>query len=101
MAEQRKKLRLGELLIQQGLITAEFADQMIEEAHAKGIVTREEKAAMEKAKALRRQVVMVDDFPKDLGKTEIYQTTQPVTFDDLRYRTAFPDRDGHQANPAT
>ena len=46
---------------------------------------------------------MVDDFPQDLGKTEIYQTTQPVTFEELRGRTAWPEMDerGHQANPAT
>ena len=74
---------------------------MIEEAYAKGVITREDKLAMELAKTLRRQVIMVDDFPQDLGKTEIYQTTQPVTTDDLRYRTAFPDKQEHQANPAT
>jgi hypothetical protein len=27
---------------------------------------------------LRRKAIMVDDFPKDLGRTEIYQTTEPV-----------------------
>jgi hypothetical protein len=27
---------------------------------------------------------MVDDFPRDLGKSEIFQTTQPVTFEALR-----------------
>ncbi|HET9405056.1 MAG TPA: acyl-CoA dehydrogenase domain-containing protein, partial [Burkholderiales bacterium] len=86
-----------------GKIAASFADQIVEEAVAKGVITAQEKAAMERAKALRRQVIMVDDFPKDLGKTEIYQTTQPVTFEELRGRTAFPeiDKRGHQANPAT
>jgi hypothetical protein len=29
---------------------------------------------------------MVDDFPKDLGKTEIYQTTQAVSFEGLKVR---------------
>jgi hypothetical protein len=45
----------------------------------------------------------VDDFPKDLGKTEIHQTTQPVTFEALRGRTSWPeiDKKGHQPNPAT
>jgi acyl-CoA dehydrogenase len=88
---------------ERGLITAEFADQIVEEAVAKGVITKEEKSAMERAKTLRRQVIMVDDFPKDLGKTEIYQTTQPVTFEELRGRTAFPeiDKRGHQPNPAT
>ena len=39
-----------------------------------------------------------------LGKTEIYQTTQPVTFEELRGRTAWPEidkRGGHQPNPST
>ena len=31
---------------------------------------------------------MVDDFPKDLGKTEIYQTTEPVTFEALAPKQA-------------
>ena len=88
---------------EQGMITAHFAEQIVDEAHAKGVITGEEKAAMERAKTLRRQVIMVDDFPKDLGKTEIYQTTQPVTFEELRGRTSWPEieKRGHQPNPAT
>jgi len=75
---------------EQGVIAGRFADEIVDEAFAKGVITREEKVAMERAKLLRRQVIMVDDFPKDLGKTEIHQTTQPVTFDTLRRRTAWP-----------
>jgi acyl-CoA dehydrogenase len=86
-----------------GSITASFADQIVDEAVAKGVITREEKAAMDRARTLRRQVIMVDDFPKDLGKSELYQTTQPVTFETLRGRTSWPEMDkrGHQPNPAT
>ena len=69
------------------------ADQIVDEACAKGVITQEESAAMERAKALRRQVIMVDDFPKDLGRTEIHQTTQPVTHEALRGRT-FSARNG-------
>ena len=85
------------------MITAHFAEQIVDEAQAKGVITGDEKAAMGRAKTLRRQVIMVDDFPKDLGKTEIYQTTQPVTFEELRGRTSWPeiDKRGHQPNPAT
>jgi acyl-CoA dehydrogenase len=89
---------------ERGVITSEFAEQIVDEAIAKGVISPEEKATMERAKVLRRQVIMVDDFPQDLGKTEIYQTTQPVTFEELRGHTAWPemDKDGHhQANPAT
>ena len=39
-----------------------------------------------RAQALRRKVIMVDDFPQDLGKSEIFQTTEAVTFEALRRR---------------
>jgi len=71
-----------------GQISGRLADDMVEEALAKGVITPEEKAAMERAKTLRRKAIMVDDFPKDLGKTEIYQTTEPVTFEALRGQTS-------------
>jgi acyl-CoA dehydrogenase len=44
-----------------------------------GIITQAEARIIERASALRRKAIMVDDFPKDLGKTEIYQTTEPVS----------------------
>ena len=69
-----------------GLIAGRFADEIVEAAFKKGVITKDEMAAMERARILRRQVIMVDDFPRDLGKTEIYQTTQPVTFEALRRR---------------
>jgi acyl-CoA dehydrogenase len=69
-----------------GLINARFPDEIVEEARAKGMITPEEKAAMERAKVLRRKAIMVDDFPKDLGKTEIHQSTEPVRFEALRGR---------------
>jgi len=88
---------------ERGVITSEFAEQIVDEAVAKGVISPEENATMERAKVLRRQVIMVDDFPQDLGKTEIYQTTEPVTFEELRGRTSWPEMEqrGHQANPAT
>jgi hypothetical protein len=33
---------------------------------------------------LRRKAIMVDDFPKDFGQSEIHQSTEPVTFEALR-----------------
>jgi acyl-CoA dehydrogenase len=85
-----------------GVISASFADQIVEEAVAKGIIGQAEKAAMDLAKQLRRRCIMVDDFPKDLGKTEIHQTTQPVTFEALRGRTSWPELESrdHQPSPA-
>ena len=47
----------------------------------KGIIRP--KVTSSSAHALRRKAIMVDDFPKDLGRTEIYQTTEPVTFEAL------------------
>jgi acyl-CoA dehydrogenase len=85
---------------EKGLIAARSAEQMVDEAHAKGFITADDKAAMDLAKALRRQVIMVDDFPRDFGKTEVHQTTEPVTFEALRGRAAWPER-VHQANPGT
>ena len=49
-----------------------------------GVITRAEAEILERAHGLRRRAIMVDDFPKDLGRTEIYQTTEPVTFEALR-----------------
>jgi len=89
---------------EQGRIESAFADQIVEEAVAKGLITAEEKTAMDLAKRLRRQVVMVDDFPRDLGKSEIFQSTQAVTFESLRGRTSWPEleqRGGTRPNPAT
>jgi len=68
----------------EGLIAGRYPDELVDEAYAKGVISQEEKAAMERAKVLRRKAIMVDDFPRDLGKTEIYQSTEPVTFEALR-----------------
>jgi acyl-CoA dehydrogenase len=93
-AKIRRARERGELL-------ARISDEMVEEALARGVIDADEKAAMDRAKALRRRVIMVDDFPKDLGSTEVHQTTQPVTFEALRGRTAWPERGDHQPNPST
>jgi acyl-CoA dehydrogenase len=89
---------------EQGKLLSTIADRMVEEALSNGIITHEEKAAMDLARRLRRQVIMVDDFPQDLGKSELHQTTQPVTFEALRGRTSWPEverRGGHRINPGS
>jgi len=48
-----------------------------------GMLTEDEADIVERSHALRRRAIMVDDFPRDLGRTEIYQTTQPVSFEAL------------------
>jgi acyl-CoA dehydrogenase len=49
-------------------------------ALASGTITRQEMDCVQRARTLRRKVIMVDDFPKDLGRTEVYQTTEAVSF---------------------
>jgi len=56
----------------------------VESALTHGVVTPAEAELVTRARALRRRAIMVDDFPKDLGRSEIHQTTQPVTFEALR-----------------
>ena len=66
-----------------GTIQGEFAAMLVADALAKGVITAQEAAALERAKSLRRKVIMVDDFPKDFGRSELFQTTQAVSFEAL------------------
>jgi acyl-CoA dehydrogenase len=61
-----------------------FRDEQIEDAVRVGIIDAAEANALQRADALRRKVIMVDDFPRDLGPSEIHQTTEAVTFEPLR-----------------
>ena len=47
-------------------------------AAALGVISKAEAQVVERARALRRRAIMVDDFPRDLRRSEIYQSTQPV-----------------------
>jgi acyl-CoA dehydrogenase len=70
-----------------GTLAGKFADDLAAQALAWGVISQAEADTLERAKTLRRKVIMVDDFPQDLGKSEIFQTTRPVTFEALRRRT--------------
>jgi acyl-CoA dehydrogenase len=59
------------------------ADVLAAKALAAGIITADDAKVLERAQLLRRRVIMVDDFPLDLGKSELFQTTQAVTFEAL------------------
>jgi acyl-CoA dehydrogenase len=61
-----------------GAFAASGREPDVETATTLGIITASEALLAEEARRLRRQAIMVDDFPKDLRKTEIYQTTQAV-----------------------
>ena len=69
-----------------GALTARGGDEAAREALDQGVIDRAEHELLARAARLRRKVIMVDDFPKDLGRSEITQTTQPVTFEALRGR---------------
>ncbi len=66
-----------------GTIQGEFSDQLAQDAVAKGVINAQEAEVLVRAKALRRKAIMVDDFPKDFGRSELFQTTQAVTFEAL------------------
>ena len=66
-----------------GAISGEFADMLAHDALAKGVITQQEADSLAHAKALRRKAIMVDDFPRDFGRSELFQTTQPVSFEAL------------------
>ena len=75
------KIRAG---VRAGTIRGEFSDMQAADALAKGMITQSEADLVTRAKALRRKAIMVDDFPKDFGRSELFQTTQPVSFEALQ-----------------
>jgi len=68
--------------------SANFGDDPVAHALAQGTISKAEAETVTRAQALRRKVIMVDDFPRDLGKSEIFQTTEPVTFEALQRKSA-------------
>ncbi len=77
------KIRAG---VKAGTLKGRRADDLAAQALADNLISNDEAAALTRAQELRRKVIMVDDFPQDLGKSEIFQTTQAVTFEALRRR---------------
>jgi acyl-CoA dehydrogenase len=49
-------------------ISGHTPDELAAHAEQRGIISREEREAIARSKALRREVVMVDDFPPDFGR---------------------------------
>lgn len=68
---------------QAGRIRRGHADQVAAAGLKADVITQAEADLLKSAAELRRHVIMVDDFPKDFGKSELHQTTQPVTFEAL------------------
>jgi acyl-CoA dehydrogenase len=71
-----------------GIIDGRFTAELAEAARAKGAIDEADCRLLDRAAELRRRVIMVDDFPRDFGPTEIFQTTKAVTFEALRERAA-------------
>ena len=72
---------------QDGRIARGIAGQLAAAGLESGVITQAEADLLARAAELRRRVIMVDDFPRDFGKSELHQTTQPVTFEALNRNT--------------
>jgi acyl-CoA dehydrogenase len=62
----REAVKSGALEPRSGVDTAQLARD-------KGVITPEEFAQWQKKEALRKRVIMVDDFPQDFGRAEIVE----------------------------
>jgi len=82
--------------VRSGKLSGRFQQEVIEAALRAGVISEQEQGKLARAAALRRKVIMVDDFPRDLGHTEIHQSTEAVVFDALR--TAFQQSGGRTAS---
>jgi acyl-CoA dehydrogenase len=71
---------------QAGRIARRHADQLADEGLRSGVISEAEHGLLQRAAELRRKAIMVDDFPRDFGKTEFHRSTQPVTFEALTRR---------------
>jgi acyl-CoA dehydrogenase len=67
-----------------GTVAGRWPAEQVQASLAAGIIDAEEAQALARAAQLRRKAIMVDDFPRDLGVSELHQTTEPVTFESLR-----------------
>jgi acyl-CoA dehydrogenase len=57
--------------VKAGRLSAKAREDRIAAAHAAGIITAEEALALRRAQRLVDKVVRVDDFPPDLGASEL------------------------------
>lgn len=70
--------------VRAGTIAARWTAEQVEVSLAAGLISAEEAQTLERAARLRRKAIMVDDFPRDLDRSELVQTTEPVSFEPLR-----------------
>ena len=70
--------------VRSGAVTGRWPAEQMQASLAAGIIDPAEAQALARADELRRKAIMVDDFPRDLGASELHQTTEPVTYESLR-----------------
>lgn len=70
--------------VKAGRLETKPGNELHADALQAGVIDAREAQVIVRARELRRKVIMVDDFPRDLGKSEIFQTTEPVTAQGLR-----------------
>ena len=61
-----------------GRIAGKTPDELAAQAQARNIITRDEFEAIGRAKALRRAVITVDDFPPDFGKEHALRRDEQI-----------------------
>jgi acyl-CoA dehydrogenase len=83
IAAEPIEAKLGAAL-RAGAIGGRCHEEQVDAALGRGVISAEEKSMLARAAALRRKVIMVDDFPRDLGRSEIHQSTEAVSFEPLR-----------------
>ncbi len=69
-----------------GKIDGRYAAEIAAAGLRQGVITQQEMELLQRAAELRRRAIMVDDFPRDFSRSELYQTTEPVTFEALARR---------------
>ena len=67
-----------------GALGGRWPVERVQTAVSAGIIDAQEAQLLERAAELRRRAIMVDDFPRDLGASELHQTTEAVSFEPLR-----------------
>jgi acyl-CoA dehydrogenase len=75
------KVRAAE---REGTLSRTTPEDTITAAVRGGTISATEAELLREASRLRRKAIMVDDFPRDLGRSELHQTTEAVSYEPLR-----------------
>jgi acyl-CoA dehydrogenase len=75
------KVRAAE---REGTLSRTTPEDTITAAVRGGTISATEAELLREASRLRRKAIMVDDFPRDLGRSELHQTTEAVSYEPLQ-----------------